>query len=262
MGIEEQIARLEVKAVKAEEAWRSERERFERIRAVCDTNAEAICRMNVQWMESVHGMPGGSQEADGSWQKSVKRFERKCRDLKGWPHRSETELIHLQSRLKEAQFELKWIENQMYDCAGGQRRKLSAKLKAGKERCMDLEQAQYAVEQWEILYLMFIKDLERRRDSWMDERFYEMERKDIRAKMARCAPYCDLISKMVASHLRSLNQTICGSSEEISDEIVEEIEHYSVGILFLEYHLYNCRLAAASMDAAAHELDRLKERLP
>ena len=40
MGIEEQIARLEVKAVKAEEAWRSERERFERIRAVCDTNAE------------------------------------------------------------------------------------------------------------------------------------------------------------------------------------------------------------------------------
>ena len=46
MGIEEQIARLEVKAVKAEEAWRSERERFERIRAVCDTNAEAICRMD------------------------------------------------------------------------------------------------------------------------------------------------------------------------------------------------------------------------
>lgn len=262
MEIEEQIARLEVKAVKEEEAWRSEKERFERIRAVCDTNAEAICKMDVQWMESVHDMAGEAQGADGSWQESVKRFVRKCRDLKGWPHRSETELIHLQSRLKEAQFELKWIENQMYDCARGQRRKLSARLKAEKERCVDLEQAQLAVEQWEILYLMFIKDLERRRDSWMDARFYEMERKDIRTKMARCDPYCAPIRKMVVDHLKGLNQTIFGSGEEIPDEIGEEIENYAVGILFLEYHLYNYRMAAAGMDATAHELNRLKDRLP
>ena len=36
MEIEEQIARLEVNAAKAEEAWQSEKERFERIRAVVD----------------------------------------------------------------------------------------------------------------------------------------------------------------------------------------------------------------------------------
>lgn len=261
MEIEEQIARLEVNAAKAEEAWQSEKERFERIRAVCDKNAEAICRMNVHWMESVHEGTGKAQGEGGSWQRSVRRFERKCRDLKGWPHRGEKEWINLQPRLKEAQFELKWIENQMYDCARGQRRKLLARLKAEKERCGDLEQAQLAVEQWEALYLMFMKDLERRRDSWMDERFYEMERRDIRAKMACCAPYCAPIIQIVSDHLRSLDQKIFGSGEKIPDEICEEIEYYAVGILFLEYHLYNYRQAEARMGDMAHELDRLKERL-
>lgn len=54
-----------------------------------------------------------------------------------------------------------------------------------KSLCSRMEQA-VTIESWEKLYLMFMADMEIRRQSGMDDTFYLMEREDIRRKLQTC----------------------------------------------------------------------------
>lgn len=295
MVTEEKIAELEAAAQAEKEKLANEEDSLECMKQICDREAQRICDMNAEWMESVI-----SELMDNMapFSEDLEKLRKLAVDSDIWPHLDGKERVHLKDQIRECEFEMQHLENKMYDCTRPQLRKFSARLEEEKKRFQSLEQAKRAVDFWEKLYQMFWKDWERRRESWMDERFYQKERQDIRKKMESCAAFTAPIVETVKQRLleedrklfnsvkeslilpedetlegtpdeavdeilvetlvEPLVETLDENLESINDEIYEEMEYYADGFLFLENHLYHCRKAAEKRELMLRERDRLK----
>lgn len=193
--------------------------------------------------------------------------------------------MNLDERLKKAQFELKGIENKMLDGTRAQLRKRAVQMEEMKSLCSRMEQAVLSIESWEKLYLMFMADMEIRRQSGMDDTFYLMEREDIRRKLQTCFEFTDIICRSLEERLRSSvrisvnnlgillaehgfhfpkslwNRTrtniIYMGAIRLTEDMIEEINRYAAGIMFIEKHLHNIKLATDRVYRGQMELERL-----
>ena len=226
----------------------------------------------------------GNKATSGSMQE-MKNLESLSADEEMWPHIDCRIQVNLDERLKKAQFELKGIENKMLDGTRAQLRKRAVQMEEMKSLCSRMEQAVLSIESWEKLYLMFMADMEIRRQSGMDDTFYLMEREDIRRKLQTCFEFTDIICRSLEERLRSSvrisvnnlglllaehgfhfpkslwNRTrtniIYMGAIRLTEDMIEEINRYAAGIMFIEKHLHNIKLATDRVYRGQMELERL-----
>ncbi len=270
----ETIEMLRATILEQEETIRREEERIRCMRERCEKSAELICLLNAQSMAecSCEGLSkslkGSSIEgpikenSDDSMNKNLdEKLLALAKDEKIWPHIHCRMEINLRERLWKLQLELKCLENKMLDGTRAQLRKWSAQMEEMNHLRERMEQALLSVESWEKLYLMFMDDMDIRRCSGMDERFYQMELQDIRQKLNTCREFYETVAKGIEASLLLRDQEFLGSekSGSLSEEIITEIRRYAVGILFLEDHLYKRGEAEDKKNSSGRTLERMEK---
>ena len=281
----------------------SEEAKIEKVKRCCGVVAELLCAQCRELAEEVvwdilgHMIECSQKKISGNekaglkeavktlLEHEMKNLESLSADEEMWPHIDCRIQVNLDERLKKAQFELKGIENKMLDGTRAQLRKRAVQMEEMKSLCSRMEQAVLSIESWEKLYLMFMADMEIRRQSGMDDTFYLMEREDIRRKLQTCFEFTDIICRSLEERLRSSvrisvnnlglllaehgfhfpkslwNRTrtniIYMGAIRLTEDMIEEINRYAAGIMFIEKHLHNIKLATDRVYRGQMELERL-----
>lgn len=299
----ERIEELKREIKEQEEFIRSEELKIVRIQENCHKLAELLSESGMELAKklmyaAVKEMM--EQQADIMFGEAKKRFEEAfdilLNDLSGrskdltadrviWPHIVCRMQVRLEERLQEAQFVLKGLENKMLEGTRTQLRKRAIQMEETKNLCGRMEKAVLSIESWEKLYLMFMEDMEIRRQSGMDDTFYQLEREDIRRKLHTCYEFSEVVRKEVEEKLEDfVRETMNGlgcllaqygfrfpkenwnrSRAKIeyrkpiglSEERQEEITQYSTGILFIEKHIHKIELADDKLKQIRSELEHL-----
>ncbi|MCB6609688.1 hypothetical protein V3C10_11825 [[Clostridium] symbiosum] len=302
----ERIEELKLEIEKQKKFIESENEKTEKVKTCCDRVARLLCtwstriaaeitQQNFEQMIELQPDEIEEQKIEALekevlelLQKQSEKMETLVFNKEIWPHMDCRMRVNLDERLRDAQFELKGIENKMLDGTRAQLRKRAMQMEEAKNLCTRMEQAVLSVESWEKLFLMFMEDMEIRRRSGMDDTFYLMEREDIRRKLQTCFEFSDVIcqslGEMLCSSIRDsvscLGNCLIGhgfhfsrnrwnrtktaaiytGEIRLSDEITEEISRYAAGIMFIEKHLHNIELAEEKVNKYRAELARLTDQ--
>lgn len=302
----ERIEELKLEIEKQEKFIESENEKTEKVKTCCDRVARLLCTWSTRiaaeitqqnFEQMIELQPGEIEEQKIEelekevlelLQKQSEKMETLVLNKEIWPHIDCRMRVNLDERLRDAQFELKGIENKMLDGTRAQLRKRALQMEEAKNLCSRMEQAVLSVESWEKLFLMFMEDMEIRRQSGMDDTFYLMEREDIRRKLQTCFEFSDVIcqslGEMLCSSIRDcvscLGNCLIGhgfhfsvklwnrtkttavytGDIRLSDEITEEISRYAAGIMFIEKHLHNIEMADEKINKFRAELVRLTDQ--
>lgn len=299
----ERIEELKREIVKQKLLIESEEAKIEKVKRCCGVVAELLCAQCRELAEEVvwdilgHMIECSQKKISGNekaglkeavktlLEHEMKNLESLSADEEMWPHIDCRIQVNLDERLKKAQFELKGIENKMLDGTRAQLRKRAVQMEEMKSLCSRMEQAVLSIESWEKLYLMFMADMEIRRQSGMDDTFYLMEREDIRRKLQTCFEFTDIICRSLEERLRSSvrisvnnlglllaehgfhfpkslwNRTrtniIYMGAIRLTEDMIEEINRYAAGIMSIEKHLHNIKLATDRVYRGQMELERL-----
>ena len=281
----------------------NEEAKIEKLKRCCCVVAQLLCRQCIElasetvWetfeemLARSHKKIIGNERAELEeavrvlLEAELKKVEKLAFDEEMWPHIDCKIQVNLDERLRKAQFELKGIENKMLEGTRSQLRKRALQMEETKNLCSRMEQAVLSIESWEKLYLMFMADMEIRRQSGMDDTFYLLEREDIHRKLRMCFEFtgviCQSMEEKLSSAIREpVNQLGILLAEHgfhfpkalwkrtrteilylgdirLKEEMIEEINRYAPGIMFIEKHLHNIGLANDSLNKARVELERL-----
>lgn len=303
----ERIDELKSELREQEEFIRSEELKIVRMQENCHKVAELLSEYSMKLAENLMFRvakkmkkqqpdviePDDKEKLEEEFDVLLRGLPRRSKDLTAdrdiWPHIICRIQVNLDERLRKAQFELKGIENKMLDGTRAQLRKRALQMEETKNLCNRMEKAVLSIESWEKLYLMFMQDMEIRRQSGMDDTFYKLEREDIRRKLHTCFEFTDIICKELEEKLEtSVRDCVNGlgyllvdygfrfpkelwnrSRTKIeyrepivfSEEILEEITRYSAGIMFIEKHIHNLGIADDKCKQIQIELERLHREL-
>lgn len=101
-----------------------------------------------------------------------------------------------------------------------------------KRREADPDEALFALESWDGLFLLFMADRERRRSEWMDPAFYEAERADLKAKLRPCESLISGIKEEMFALLEKAGVT-APAEETKAAWFEEDLYWYAAAVLFL-----------------------------
>lgn len=302
----ERIEELKLEIEKQEKFIESEKEKIEKVKTCCDRVAGLLCTWSTRiaaeitqqnFEQLIEFQPDeiGEKEIEELEKEVLKLLQKQSEKMETlvfnkeiWPHIDCRMRVNLDERLRNAQFELKGIENKMLDGTRAQLRKRALQMEEAKNLCSRMEQAVLSVESWEKLFLMFMEDMEIRRQTGMDDTFYLMEREDIRRKLQTCFEFSDIICQSLEEKLcssirefvsclgncligyefhfsrnlwnRTKTTAVYTGEIQLSDEITEEISRYAAGIMFIEKHLHNIELADEKSKKFRAELARLNDK--
>ncbi len=165
----------------------------------------------------------------------------------------------LQAKLWSSAIALKNLEDDMLEETLDQLKISALRLEKKKEALCELEQAQFALDAWEDLFLLFVQDRSRRRESWMEDRFYYKVREDISKKLAACHRFSKSLAVeardalVSAADLAGIENRNFSYREEA--EFEEELLWYGQTLLFIENRLYE---VAKAMEEQRHAKAMLK----
>lgn len=263
----ERIEELKREIVKQKLLIESEEAKIEKVKRCCGVVAELLCAQCRELAEEVvwdilgHMIECSQKKISGNekaglkeavktlLEHEMKNLESLSADEEMWPHIDCRIQVNLDERLKKAQFELKGIENKMLDGTRAQLRKRAVQMEEMKSLCS------------------------------------RMEREDIRRKLQTCFEFTDIICRSLEERLRSSvrisvnnlglllaehgfhfpkslwNRTrtniIYMGAIRLTEDMIEEINRYAAGIMFIEKHLHNIKLATDRVYRGQMELERL-----
>lgn len=272
----ERIEELKEIVRKQKQKIKEENASISNLKVRCTKLADLICQMNTRHVEEWQSL---SSDNTGTVEAVTERLigandsrEKLLAGLmlsknkKIWPHIQRKVQINLREQLWGCRVELQWLENKMRDGTRPQLRKWSQQMEQLKECQTNLEKAILAVESWEKIYLMYMDDMDIRRESGMDEQFYRMECQDIGRKMSPCQEFyrkiTDSIENAILLYNQALMRNVPGDKEALDtlpEEMKLEIEFYAIAVLFLEEHIYKQREAAELMKSAKQTIERLEQ---
>lgn len=172
----------------------------------------------------------------------------------------------LQAKLWNSAIALKNLEDDMLDETLEQLKTSALYLEKQKAALCELENAQFALDSWEDLFLLFMEDRRRRREKWMEDQFYERERADILQKLAACRSFCTSLAAKAKEALDAAAPPAAGAERgsfgcrEKEAEFEEELYWYGQTLLFIENRLYEAAKALGEQQHATAMLKMLGAR--